>query len=264
MMELNQSTLLEARNLSYHINNKTLIDDISFSIKQHEMAVIIGPNGAGKSSLLKLLTGYVPPSQGECLLEGRSILQWDNNALAKKRAVMKQHSHLQFAFTVEDVVAMGRTPYGSEHKQKAIEEALAQTNCHSLRQCDYRQLSGGEQQRVQLARVLAQLWQPEISPACLFLDEPTSALDLYHQQHSLRLLHQLSRERPLGVCCVLHDLNLTALYADSVYLIHEGKLVANGSPAQVLTTENLTRWYKADLAVSQHPENDTPHVYLRH
>ena len=259
-----QSTLLEANHLSYRINNKTLIDDINFSIKQNEMVVIIGPNGAGKSSLLKLLTGYTHPTQGECLLEGRSISEWDSNALARKRAVMKQQSHLQFAFTVEDVVAMGRTPYGSEHKQKAIEEALTQTQCQLLRERDYRQLSGGEQQRVQLARVLAQLWQPTASPACLFLDEPTSALDLYHQQHSLRLLHQLTRERPLGVCCVLHDLNLTALYADKVYLIHEGKLVANGTPTEVLTTDNLTRWYKADLAVSQHPEYATPHVYLRH
>lgn len=263
-MEDTKNVLLEARNLIYKINNKTLIDDISFSVKQHEMVVIIGPNGAGKSSLLKLLTGYISPSHGECLLEGRPIAQWERQALARKRAVMKQQSNLQFAFTVEDVVAMGRTPYGSEHKSEAIEAVLAQTHCHSLRQCDYRQLSGGEQQRVQLARVLAQLWQPATNPACLFLDEPTSALDLYHQQNSLRLLHQLTRKRPLGVCCVLHDLNLTALYADRVYLIHEGKLVAEGSPTDVLTTENLTRWYKADLAVSQHPETKTPHVYLRH
>ncbi|MEQ5127071.1 heme ABC transporter ATP-binding protein [Providencia alcalifaciens] len=256
--------LLNARNLSYRINNRTLIDDISLSIQQNQMVVIIGPNGAGKSSLLKLLTGYTSPSQGECQLEGRPLPEWEPQNLAKKRAVMKQHSHLQFAFSVEDVVAMGRTPYGSEHKQHAIDIAMEQTHCTPLRHHDYRQLSGGEQQRVQLARVLAQLWQPEPTPACLFLDEPTSALDLYHQQHSLRLLHQLTRERPLGVCCVLHDLNLTALYADKVYLIHQGKLVVAGTPQEVLTTENLTRWYQADLGVQPHPETATPHVYLRH
>lgn len=260
----NNPILLEAQNLSYMINDKTLIHDISLSIKQGEMVVIIGPNGAGKSSLLKLLTGYNTPTQGVCLLEGRSLTEWDHNALARKRAVMKQHSHLQFAFTVEDVVAMGRAPYGSEYKQTAIDEALSQTGCQPLRLRDYRQLSGGEQQRVQLARVLAQLWQPKAEGACLFLDEPTSALDLYHQQHSLRLLHQLTRERPLGVCCVLHDLNLTALYADKILLIHEGKLVAKGTPTEVLTTENLTRWYQADLGVTLHPESKTPHVYLRH
>ncbi|QXX83362.1 MULTISPECIES: heme ABC transporter ATP-binding protein [Providencia] len=259
-----KSILLEAQSLTYQIDDKALINNISLSIKQHEMVVIIGPNGAGKSSLLKLLTGYTTPTQGVCLLEGRSLKEWQGNELARKRAVMKQHSNLQFAFTVEDVVAMGRTPYGSEHKQIAIEEALSLTHCQVLRHRDYRQLSGGEQQRVQLARVLAQLWQPTSQGACLFLDEPTSALDLYHQQHSLRLLHQLTRERPIGVCCVLHDLNLTALYADRVYLIHEGELVASGTPTEVLTTENLTRWYQADLGVSKHPENDTPHIYLRH
>ncbi|BBG59565.1 heme ABC transporter ATP-binding protein [Providencia rustigianii] len=256
--------LLDARNLSYHINNKVLIDDISLSIQQHQMVVIIGPNGAGKSSLLKLLTGYALPTNGECQIEGLSLSQWGHQQLAKKRAVMKQHTHLQFAFSVEDIVAMGRTPYGSEHKQQAIEIALEQTSCTQLRHKDYRQLSGGEQQRVQLARVLAQLWQPEPTPACLFLDEPTSALDLYHQQHSLRLLHQLTRERPLGVCCVLHDLNLTALYADKVYLIHQGKLVVSGTPQEVLTNDNLTRWYQADLGVQQHPETAVPYVYLRH
>ncbi|ELX8378681.1 heme ABC transporter ATP-binding protein [Providencia vermicola] len=257
------SSLLEARNLSYQIGDKRLIQDISLSIQPHEMVVIIGPNGAGKSSLLKLLTGFTPPTTGECLLEGIALGQWQHKALAKKRAVMKQQNSLSFAFTVEDVVAMGRSPYGSEHKQQAIEEALTQTDCLELRQRDFRQLSGGEQQRVQLARVLAQVWQPNTTPACLFLDEPTSALDLYHQQHSLRLLHQLTRERPFGVCCVLHDLNLTALYADRVYLIHQGQLVATGTPEQVLTTANLTQWYKADLGVISHPEIATPHVYLR-
>ncbi|EPU3836624.1 heme ABC transporter ATP-binding protein [Providencia stuartii] len=260
---MNTQTLLEARNLSFHVADKVLIKDISLSIQQHEMVVIIGPNGAGKSSLLKLLTGFHSPTHGKCLLEGLDLRKWQHNALAKKRAVMKQQSSLSFAFTVEDVVAMGRSPYGAEHKQQAIEEALAQTDCLELRQRDFRQLSGGEQQRVQLARVLAQVWQPNHSPACLFLDEPTSALDLYHQQHSLRLLHQLTRERPFGVCCVLHDLNLTSLYADRVYLIHQGQLAAAGTPEEVLTTENLTRWYKADLDVISHPETATPHIYLR-
>lgn len=260
---MENNTLLEARHLGFQVGDKVLIDDISLSIRQHEMVVIIGPNGAGKSSLLKLLTGFHSPTQGECLLEGIALKKWQHNALAKKRAVMKQQNSLSFAFTVEDVVAMGRNPYGSENKQQAIEEALVRTDCLELRQRDFRQLSGGEQQRVQLARVLAQVWQPIEHSACLFLDEPTSALDLYHQQHSLRLLHQLTRQGPFGVCCVLHDLNLTALYADRVYLIHQGKLAASGTPEQVLTTENLTRWYKADLGVITHPETATPHIYLR-
>lgn len=110
---------------------------------------------------------------------------------------------------------------------------------------------------------LAQLWQPQPSPAWLFLDEPTSALDLYHQQHSLRLLRSLTRQQPLGVCCVLHDLNLAALYADRILLLHQGRLVASGTPQEVLQTEILTRWYQADLGVVHHPEVSLPQVYLR-
>lgn len=123
---------------------------------------------------------------------------------------MRQNSQLSFSFSVEEVVAMGRAPHGQKHKQIAIETALLQTNCLKLKTRDYRQLSGGEQQRVQLARVLAQLWQPTPENVALFLDEPTSALDLYHQQQSLRLLKQLVKTQNLMVCCVLHDLNLAS------------------------------------------------------
>jgi iron complex transport system ATP-binding protein len=158
---------------------------------------------------------------------------------------------------------MGRSPHGYLDGLKAIQQVMAQTDCTALAQRDYRQLSGGEQQRVQLARVLAQLWQPEPSPRWLFLDEPTSALDLYHQQHTLRLLRSLTRQQPLAVCCVLHDLNLAALYADRILLLHQGHLVADGTPQEVLQTEVLTRWYQADLGVLHHPELALPQVYLR-
>ena len=160
---------------------------------------------------------------------------------------MRQYSDLAFPFSVEEVVSMGRAPHGKRDEHQAIQQVMAQTDCLALAQRDYRQLSGGEQQRVQLARVLAQLWQPQPSPAWLFLDEPTSALDLYHQQHSLRLLRSLTRQQPLGVCCVLHDLNLAALYADRILLLHQGRLVASGTPQEVLQMEILTRWYQADL-----------------
>ncbi len=259
----NTAILLEAKNLSLTLGSQQIIRDISLAIHQHEIIAIIGPNGAGKSSLLKLLTGFVKPTRGHCLLENRPLSQWTNQELAKKRAVMKQQSDLSFPFSVEDVVTMGRAPYGQLHRQQAVESVLSLTDSLHLRDRDYRQLSGGEQQRVQLSRVLAQLWHPTPQPACLFLDEPTSALDLYHQQHSLRLLHQLSREKPLGICCVLHDLNLTSLYADRVFLIHQGELVASGTPKEVLTEANLTQWYKADLGVFKHPESDAPQIYLR-
>lgn len=259
----NKTLLLEAKDLQFTLGEQQIIRDISVSLHQHELIAIIGPNGAGKSTLMKLLTGFSQPTSGQCLLDNKPLTQWDNRSLALKRAVMKQQSQLNFPFSVGDVITMGRSPHGSAYLEQALLAVLTQTDSLHLRHRDYRQLSGGEQQRVQLARVLAQLWQPNPTPSCLFLDEPTSALDLYHQQHSLRLLHRLSREQPLGICCILHDLNLTALYADRVYLIHQGQLVATGTPTEVLTETQLNRWYKADLGVFPHPESAVPQIYLR-
>ncbi|MBQ4762161.1 heme ABC transporter ATP-binding protein [Pectobacterium versatile] len=255
---------LVARHLRFQTNGRYLTDDVSLELHSGEIVAIIGPNGAGKSTLLRLLTGYLMPDEGECLLAGQPFSLWQPGALAKTRAVMRQHSGMAFAFSVRDVVAMGRSPHGRYPKNDdVIQQVMAQTGCLELATRDYRQLSGGEQQRVQLARVLAQLWHPEPTPGWLFLDEPTSALDLYHQQHLLRLLKQLTREQPLSVCCVLHDLNLAALYADRILLLHEGKLVAQGTPAQVLQAETLTHWYRADLSVGSHPDYTIPQVYLR-
>lgn len=260
---MDSTTSLTAQQLRYSLGSRRLINDVSLSINSGEMVAIIGPNGAGKSTLLRLLTGYLAPGCGECQLLGRPLEQWQPQQLAKVRAVMRQHSDLAFPFTVEEVVSMGRAPHGKRDAQRAVQQVMAQTDCLELAQRDYRQLSGGEQQRVQLARVLAQLWQPQPTPAWLFLDEPTSALDLYHQQHTLRLLRTLRRQQPIAVCCVLHDLNLAALYADRILLMHQGQLVATGTPQEVLQTDILTRWYQADLGVVHHPEVALPQVYLR-
>lgn len=258
------SDRLIARNLQYRIGGRALIKDVSLEIGCGEIVTIIGPNGAGKSTLLRLLTGYLSPDSGECLLAGKALADWQPEQLAKTRAVMRQHSALGFAFSVRDVVAMGRAPYHHDTARDAIvEQVMAQTGCLELARQDYRHLSGGEQQRVQLARVLAQLWHPTPTPCWLFLDEPTSALDLYHQQHLLRLLKQLTQQQPLAVCCILHDLNLAALYADRILLLHQGERVAQGTPSEVLQTATLTHWYRADLHVCPHPDDASPQVFLR-
>ncbi|WP_145500824.1 heme ABC transporter ATP-binding protein [Yersinia similis] len=262
-MAVTSVALLEASHLHYHVQQQALINDVSLHIASGEMVAIIGPNGAGKSTLLRLLTGYFSPSHGECHLLGQNLNSWQPKALARTRAVMRQHSELAFPFSVSEVIQMGRSPYGGSQDRQALQQVMAQTDCLALAQRDYRVLSGGEQQRVQLARVLAQLWQPQPTPRWLFLDEPTSALDLYHQQHTLRLLRQLTRQEPLAVCCVLHDLNLAALYADRIMLLAQGKLVACGTPEEVLNAETLTQWYQADLGVSRHPESALPQIYLR-
>lgn len=263
MAELLHDALLEARNLCYSAGDKRLIKDISLQLAGGELVALIGPNGAGKSTLLRLLTGYLLPESGSCLLQQRPLTQWDPLELARTRAVMRQNSDLAFGYSVREVICLGRSPHNNTHLHQALHQVLEQTDCLSLADRDYRQLSGGEQQRVQLARVLVQLWSPSPTPRWLFLDEPTSALDLYHQQHSLRLLHQLTRHSPLAVCCVLHDLNLAALYADRILLLHEGELVAAGTPQEVLQTDVLQRWYRADLEVIRHPESPVPQVFLR-
>ncbi|WP_034918065.1 heme ABC transporter ATP-binding protein [Erwinia sp. 9145] len=257
------SNVLQAVGVSYRAGQRLLIDDVSLTLQPGEMVSLIGPNGAGKSTLLRMLTGFLPASEGMCILGDQRIECWPRDRLARSRAVMRQQSHMEFAVPVRDVVAMGRAPWPGRPGQRIIDEVMQLTGCDDLNERDYRHLSGGEQQRVQLARALVQLWHTDGPQGWLFLDEPTSALDLYHQQHALRLLHQLTRKGQLTVCCVLHDLNLAALWSDRILLLHQGSLVAAGTPAEVMTEETLTRWYQADLQVHHHSQDAVPQIVLR-
>ncbi|PIJ50239.1 heme ABC transporter ATP-binding protein [Erwinia sp. OLTSP20] len=263
MTDCDDNNRLSAQTISYRAAKRTLVDRLSVTLEPGEMVALIGPNGAGKSTLMRLLSGYLAPHDGQCVLHGQSLTAWSRQALARHRAVMRQQQHITFALSVRDIVAMGRAPWPERDTQRIVRQVLALTDCTSLAGRDFRQLSGGEQQRVQLARALAQLWQDEGPRGWLFLDEPTSALDLYHQQQALRLLHRLTRQGALSVCCILHDLNLAALWADRMILMHSGKLVACDTPAEVMTAPLLTRWYQADLHIYSHPQERVPQVALR-
>lgn len=254
---------LEARALRYAQGGRALIDGLDLALAPGEMVALIGPNGAGKSTLLRLLTGFVTPDSGECRLGDRPLAAWPRERLAQRRAVMRQQNPVTFPLPAEAVVAMGRAPWPTSGAAAIVDEVMALTGCTALAGRDYRLLSGGEQQRVQLARVLAQLWRDGAPRGWLFLDEPTSALDLYWQQQTLRLLHRLSRQGDFSVCAVLHDLNLAALWADRILLLHQGRLVAQGSPQQVMTEATLRRWYQAELHVTAHHENGRPVIQLR-
>lgn len=255
--------LLEGKNLSWRIGKQLLIDNVSLTLHAGEMVSLIGPNGAGKSTLLRLLTGYLSPFSGVCMLEGKPLESWSRESLARRRAVMRQQNAVAFPLLVREVVRMGRAPWRGSENRFLVDKVMALTGCDSLANRDYRHLSGGEQQRVQLARALVQLWHDSGPRGWLFLDEPTSALDLYYQQHVLRLLHQLTRQGELTVCCVLHDVNLAALWSDSMLLLHQGRLVAGGTPDEVMTEETLTRWYHADLKVHHHSQDGVPQISLR-
>lgn len=253
---------LQAEKLSYRYDGRLLVDDVSLSLSTGEMVTLIGPNGAGKSTLLRLLTGFLPASAGSCRLAGKPLTCITAAELARQRAVMRQQHNLSFPMQAVDVVALGRAPWSSVRREEIIYEVMTLTGALPLARRDYRQLSGGEQQRVQLARVLAQLWHDDGPQGWLFLDEPTSALDLFYQQQTLRLLHQLTRKGNLMVCAVLHDLNLAALWSDRLLLMSQGKLVATGSAEEVITEPVLTRWYRADLSVITARECGRPQVQL--
>lgn len=254
---------LHTESLSLKVGNRLLLDSINVQLHPGEVVALIGPNGAGKSTLLRTLTGFQSPTSGHVVLNGKALASWSSESLSRLRAVMRQQSTLAFSWDVEDVIAMGRAPWPSESTDKVVSQVMTLTGCDALKGRDFCRLSGGEQQRVQLARAVAQLWHDDIPRGWLFLDEPTSALDLYHQQHVLRLLKRLAKMGALSVCVVLHDLNLAALWADRIVLLHQGRVVADGTPADVLEEQTLQRWYQADLQVFRHPEHALPQVVLR-
>ncbi|MBZ7662684.1 MULTISPECIES: heme ABC transporter ATP-binding protein [Klebsiella] len=251
-----------ARSLSLRLGHRQIVNDVSLQLRGGEMAALIGPNGAGKSTLLRLLTGFLTPDDGERLVEGRPLESWSAEALSRRRAVMLQRTQLHADWPIETVIAMGRSPWGGTPNEEMIHRVMEETGCDHLAGRRYPSLSGGEQQRVQLARCLAQLWRDGAPEGWLFLDEPTSALDLYYQQHLLRLLKRLTRSRRLHVCIVLHDLNLAALWADRILLLHQGKLVAQGTPQEVIQQPIISRWYGAEVSTGEHPDAAVPQVYL--
>lgn len=251
-----------AQGLTYSLAGRAVLNDVSLSLSQGELVALIGPNGAGKSTLLRLLTGYLKPESGRCLLAGKALDSWSTQRLSRLRAVMRQQTQLGFDWPVEAVIGMGRSPWTQQPEPQIVSEVMQLTGCQTLAGRRYAALSGGEQQRVQLARALAQLWCEGAPRGWLFLDEPTSALDLYHQQHLLRLLKVLVQGGKLHVCVVLHDLNLAALWADRLVLLHEGRIVSQGTPKKVLHADNLSRWYRAEVHVGQHPLNTSPQVFL--
>lgn len=254
---------LTAEHLRLSVGKRQLIDDVSLTLDTGEMVALIGPNGAGKSTLLRLLTGYLPVRQGTCRIGERALDQWPPETLSRRRAVMLQQTQLRFDWLVEGIVAMGRAPWGKKQEHDIVQQVMSLTDCLPLAGRNYATLSGGEQQRVQLARSLAQLWQDDGPQGWLFLDEPTSALDLYHQQQLLRLMKSLTQKGNLHVCVVLHDLNLAALWADRILLLHQGKVVAQGAPEEVIVQRVIEKWYGAEVRVEKHPDGETPQVFLQ-
>lgn len=235
--------------VTFAYTDAPVVREVSFSVARGELIGIIGPNGSGKSTLLRIMSGLLRPQQGSVHVEGRPVGDYRRRELGRLIAVVPQDTALTFPFSVTEMVLFGRTPhlggFGFERAADlaAAERALARTETAHLARRAVTELSGGERQRVILARALAQ------EPAHLLLDEPAAFLDIRHEVEMYDLLRDLQREG-MTVVSVLHDLNIAALYCDRLLLLHEGRLVRLGTPAEVITYATLTAVYGTEVYVA--------------
>lgn len=248
--------MIVTQDLSVSIQQKELISKVNFRAEPGQLVSIAGPNGSGKTTLLRALTGELAFS-GEVIFDGERLTCVSQQTLAKRRAVLAQSTQLAFPFTVWEVVQMGC----EDHHPDRIHQALSHVGLTGFESRFYQALSGGEQQRVQLARVLVQVWQPVISGSAnwLILDEPVSSLDIGHQIEVMQIARTYANEGG-GVICVLHDLNLAAMFSDSVALFEKGRLLIQDSPSVVLTDEHLSQAYQWPVRVNQTPSDSKPFV----
>ncbi|EYF01672.1 hemin ABC transporter, ATP-binding protein [Chondromyces apiculatus DSM 436] len=235
--------MIEARAVGIRIGRADLLTEVSLRVARGEVLALVGPNGAGKSTLLRVLSGDLPPTTGDVLLAERPLRAFPPEDLARARAVLPQEASLRFAFSALEVALMGRAPHAARSEGpddlRIAREALRRVGLGAHEARIYTTLSGGERQRVQLARVLAQLPPTDTAgPRCLLLDEPIASQDLAHQHRVLRIARE-EAERGAAVILVLHDLVLAAQYADRIGVLSRGHLVAEGSPADVLTPDLL-------------------------
>jgi iron complex transport system ATP-binding protein len=250
--------MLKIHSLFISYGAKAVLEDVSLNVHKGEVLALIGPNGAGKTSLIRAASGVLRPKAGQVSVLGQDITNMTPQLRATHLAVVPQARLLPANFTVHETVLLGRTPYlrwmgkPTHRDQIQVTWALERTNTLELADRLIGELSGGEQQRVLLARALAQ------DTPILLLDEPTAHLDLRHQSGLLNLVQELAREQHLAVLMALHDLNLVALYSDRVALLVDGRLRASGAPAEVLTPAHLIEGYKVPLNVTVHPEYGTP------
>ena len=251
--------MIETHDLSVSLGSKSVISQVSFKAHPGQVTAIVGPNGCGKTTLLRALTGEVRHS-GVATLDGTPMCELSSPLLAARRGVLAQSTPLAFPFNVYEVVRLGLLAGVEGGRDDLPSLALEKVGLAGFECRYYQELSGGEKQRVQLARVLVQVWQPvrHAKANWLFLDEPVSALDIGHQIEVMSLAKDFA-ERGGGVVAVMHDLNLTALYADSIALFEKGALLIQGAPEQVLTDENLSRAYRWPLRVGVAPQS-APYV----
>lgn len=247
---------LLSRNIQLSIGSAGILHGVCLTARAGQVTAIIGPNGSGKTTLLRALTGELTPGSGNITLNGTGISGMLPERLAAMRAVLPQSNTLSFPFTAAEIIRIGLTACPESNHGALIRAALARVGLPDHAARLYQELSGGEQQRVQLARALVQVWHPVggDGPRWLFLDEPVSSLDIAHQLTIMRLAADYAR-RGGGVVAIMHDLNLTSMFADHILLMHGGRAMAEGSPAEVLTDDLLSAAYGCVLRVNRAPSD---------
>ena len=243
---------LSARDVSFRTGGAVLVDGVDLEVAAGELVMVVGPNGAGKSTLCAVLAGDIAPSSGVVELAGRPLVAWSRRELARHRAVLPQHAATSGWFRTIDLVVMGRHAWGrSAEDSDLAAAALAEVGIAHLAERPFPTLSGGEQARVHLARVLVQ------DTPVLLLDEPTASLDLHHQH----LVASITRRRAsagTAVIAVVHDLTLAGAYADRIVAMKAGRVVADGAPGDVLRSDALSALYGHSVIVTAHPTQGWP------
>ncbi len=250
---MNRTIAIQAEEISFSYENEPVLTNISFSIGAGELVALIGPNGSGKSTLLRILLGHLRPNAGQVLLDNRRLQTYAPKPLAKTIAYVSQQTGLNFPLTAFELVSLGRYPHAtrfscSSGDSLAVRIALEATHSLHLSERNFMTLSGGEQQKVLIARALAQ------SASILLLDEPTLHLDLYHQLQILSALKRLCVEQQTTIMTVLHDVNLISLFADKALLLGSGQLRGCGPVAEVINETTIRELLGVDVKAAEDPE----------
>lgn len=254
--------MLKTIDVSYSIGKKQILKGISIDFVPGEFTMILGPNGSGKSSFLKIFSGEINKFNGTVLYNGKTIQSIAKEDLAKYRAVMSQQPELSFPLTVEEVVMIGRYPHFTFNPDKKdiliCDEVIARMNLQSFKARNYITLSGGEKQRVQYARVLAQIWEkPTNGCRYLFLDEPLNNLDINYQQEFLQIAKIFKNENTVLVA-VMHDINLAIQHADKLVFLKEGELVAKGNTKEILNEYLIEKVFNIKTTIINNPVTNNP------
>ena len=253
--------MIEIKNVYFsYEKNKEVLRRINLTFKAGEFIGIVGPNGCGKSTLINLLCHVLEPQNGEIFFNGRNIKDIPQNVLARLVSVVPQESIFEFDFTAEEIVLMGRLPYLSRFQLEGPEDrtlakaAMKRTKCWTLRNKYIKNLSGGEKQRVIVARVLTQ------DTKYLLLDEPTSHLDLNFQYEVLDILSNLNRNKKVTIISVLHDINHASKYCSRLLIMKNGEIIADGTPNEIINRKTLSKIYDFNIILKRHPKDGYKYI----